>query len=124
MTPDHVRGRLSSDAGAISNSIISPIVPSLMPTLSNAPSLPLSPVLTTRDNLIHRPFPHGLLSTPQAAAGTRIEPPASLAWASGTTPAATAAAAPPEDPPALRSRFHGLRATGPMAGSLTRLRPS
>src|SRR3954454_15654424 len=52
----------SSDAGAISNSIISPIVPSLMPTLSNAPSLTLSPVLTTRDNLIHRPFTHGLLS--------------------------------------------------------------
>src|SRR3954454_21932349 len=51
----------SSDAGAISNSIISPIVPSLMPTLSNAPSLTLSPVLTTRDNLIHRPFTHGLL---------------------------------------------------------------
>ena len=42
----------------------------------------------------------------------RIEPPPSLPWASGTRPAATAAAAPPEDPPGVRSRSHGLR-TGP-----------
>ena len=32
-----------------------------MPTLSPAPSLTLSPVSTTSDNLIHRPFPYGLL---------------------------------------------------------------
>src|ERR1044071_3100723 len=50
----------SSDAGAISNSIISPIVPSLIPTLSNAPSLTLSPVSTTSDNQNHRPFAGGL----------------------------------------------------------------
>ena len=36
---------------------------------------------------------------PQQAAGTRIEPPASVAWAIATIPAATAAAAPPEEPP-------------------------
>src|SRR6185369_2115505 len=62
MTPDHVRGRLSSDAGATSSSIISLIVPSPMPTLSLAPSLTLSPVSTTSGNLIHRPFAGGLLS--------------------------------------------------------------
>ena len=39
----------------------------------------------------------------------RIEPPPSLASASGTMPAATAAAAPPLDPPVLRARSHGLR---------------
>src|SRR3954470_3324624 len=60
MTPDHVRGRLSSDAGVTSNSINSPIAPSPMPTLSNAPSLTLSPVSTTSGNLIHRPFAGGL----------------------------------------------------------------
>ncbi|MNY13295.1 hypothetical protein D3C86_1464250 [compost metagenome] len=38
----------------------------------------------------------------------RIEPPPSVAWATGTIPAATAAAAPPEEPPALMARFHGL----------------
>ena len=46
---------------------------------------------------------------PQHEAGTRIEPPPSVACAAGTTPAATRAAAPPEEPPALRSRFQGLR---------------
>src|SRR3954452_5090289 len=52
----------SNDAGATSSSINSPIAPSLMPTLSPAPSLTLSPVSTTSGNLIHRPFAGGLLS--------------------------------------------------------------
>src|SRR6185503_15316835 len=51
----------SSDAGATSSSISSPIVPSSMPTLSNAPSLTLSPASTTSDNLTHRPFSCGML---------------------------------------------------------------
>ena len=38
-----------------------------------------------------------------------MEPPPSLAWAMGTTPAATNAADPPDDPPTLRDRSHGLR---------------
>ncbi len=46
---------------------------------------------------------------PQHAAGIRIEPPPSLPCATGTMPAATAAAAPPEEPPGVRSRSHGLR---------------
>ncbi len=36
---------------------------------------------------------------PQHDAGMRMEPPPSLAWATGTMPDATAAAEPPEDPP-------------------------
>jgi len=59
MTPDHVRGGLSSDAGATSSSISWPIVPSPIPTLSNAPSLTLSPISTTSDNQNHRPFAGG-----------------------------------------------------------------
>ena len=43
----------------------------------------------------------------------RIEPPPSLPCASGTIPAATAAAEPPEEPPGVRSRSHGLR-VGPV----------
>ena len=50
-------------------------------------------------------------TTPQLAAGIRILPPPSVACAMGTMPAATAAAAPPLDPPALYSLFQGLRQT-------------
>ena len=51
-------------------------------------------------------------NSPQLAAGMRIEPPPSLAWAMGTMPAATAAAEPPLDPPAECPAFQGL-AVGP-----------
>src|SRR5258708_36425251 len=61
---------------------------------------------------------------PEHAAGIRIDPPPSLAWAAGTTPPATAADAPPEDPPGVRSRFHGLRAGPKRAGSVTGSRPN
>ena len=50
---------------------------------------------------------------PQHAAGMRSEPPPSLPWASGTMPAATAAAEPPEEPPGVRVGSHGLR-VGPV----------
>src|SRR3954451_13116298 len=43
------------------------------------------------------------------AAGMRIDPPPSVASASGSIPSATAAAAPPEEPPGLRARSNGLR---------------
>ena len=46
---------------------------------------------------------------PQAAAGMRMEPPPSLAWAMGTTPAATSAADPPLEPPTDRVMSQGLR---------------
>ena len=39
----------------------------------------------------------------------RIEPPPSLAWASGNMPPATAADAPPLEPPGERCVSHGLR---------------
>ena len=48
-------------------------------------------------------------TTPHLAAGSRTEPPPSLPWATGTRPAATAAAAPPLDPPVEREVSHGLR---------------
>src|SRR5699024_10044439 len=67
-----------------------------------APSTPFGPVLMRpREGL--RP------TSPQAEAGIRIEPPPSLPWAIGTIPAATAAPAPPEEPPGDRVGSHGLR---------------
>lgn len=61
---------------------------------------------------------HGILprdglrpTTPQKAAGPRIEPPPSAAVANGTIPAATAAAEPPDDPPGVALVSHGFRDT-------------
>ena len=45
---------------------------------------------------------------PQKCAGQRIEPPMSLPSSSGVNPAATAAAAPPDEPPGVRVVSHGL----------------
>ena len=61
---------------------------------------------------------------PQQEAGVRIEPPPSLAWAAGTMPAATAAAAPPEEPPGVRSGSQGLRVGPKASGSVTGSRPN
>ena len=58
-------------------------------------------------------------TSPQQAAGMRIEPPPSLPCATGTIPAATAAAAPPEEPPGVRCRSHGLRVGPNRRASLT-----
>jgi hypothetical protein len=46
---------------------------------------------------------------PQKLAGIRSEPPRHEPLASQTSPAASAAAAPPDEPPAVRSKFQGLR---------------
>src|SRR5436305_11325644 len=51
---------------------------------------------------------------PHSAAGWRIEPPVSEPSATVASPAATAAALPPLDPPGTRSRSCGLR-VGPNA---------
>src|SRR5262245_61385943 len=48
-------------------------------------------------------------TTPLQAAGMRVEPPASVATARGATPAATATAAPPDEPPHVRSALQTLR---------------
>src|SRR5437870_7651293 len=63
-------------------------------------------------------------TSPQHAAGTRIDPPPSLAWAIGAMPAATAAAEPPEEPPGVRPRSHGLRVAPKRRGSVTGSAPN
>src|ERR1700693_4779084 len=63
-----------------------------------------------------RPSPRGTTpglgrnpTTPQKLAGMRSDPPRHEPLASQTSCAANAAAAPPEEPPAVRPRFQGLR---------------
>src|ERR671931_493256 len=51
---------------------------------------------------------------PVTAAGWRMEPPVSVPIPSGAWNEATAADEPPEEPPGMRSRSHGLR-LGPYA---------
>ena len=60
-----------------------------------------------RPRLVLRP------TSPLAAPGMRIDPPPSSEWPTGTAPAATSAAVPPLEPPALRVRSHGLRVGSP-----------
>src|SRR5580658_10272184 len=58
-----------------------------------------------------RPYVGLKPTTPQNAAGSRIEPPVSLPKPSGAMPAATAALDPPDEPPGTRVSSHGLRVT-------------
>src|SRR5436190_21060500 len=61
---------------------------------------------------------------PQHEAGIRIEPPRSLPSQSATMPAATAAALPPEEPPAESAGLRGLRVGPYLEFSVTGRRPS
>jgi hypothetical protein len=63
-------------------------------------------------------------TSPQQEAGIRIEPPPSLAWATGTMPAATAAPEPPEEPPGVRLVSQGLRVGPNRRGSVTGTMPN
>src|SRR5712671_5037085 len=63
-------------------------------------------------------------NTPEAEAGIRIEPPPSLACATGRMRAATAAAAPPDEPPEDWSRFQGLRVGPNRRDSVVGIRPN
>ena len=63
-------------------------------------------------------------TSPLKLEGMRTEPPPSVPIASGPSPAATAAPAPPDEPPGVMSVFHGLRVT-PFSGvSVTPLWPN
>src|SRR6266568_7725047 len=62
----------------------------------------ISPVSGTRCSVGFRPH------TPQKCAGMRIEADRSVPISNGVIPAASAAAAPPLEPPDVRSIFQGL----------------
>src|SRR6476659_7466448 len=80
-------------------------------TTSCAGSPELSPAGTSPRPGFNPPSPH-------AAAGLRTEPPPSDPGAQGSSPAATAAALPPEEPPELRLSAYGLRDGGAIRFSL------
>lgn len=63
-----------------------------------------------------RPYVGLSPNAPQNEAGMRIEPPPSVPSESGAAPAATAAALPPLEPPAVRVGSCGLRVT-PVRGN-------
>src|SRR4051794_41942381 len=63
-------------------------------------------------------------TSPHSLAGIRIDPPPSLACATGTIPLATAAADPPDDPPVEWPVFQGLRAGGNAFGSVVTVVPN
>src|SRR5947209_17117627 len=63
-------------------------------------------------------------NTPHAEAGIRIEPPPSLACATGRIRAATAAAAPPDEPPEECAQFQGLRVGPNRRGSVVGINPN
>ena len=63
-------------------------------------------------------------TTPQQAAGMRIEPAPSVPSASGPTPAAIAAAAPPEEPPQVRVVSQGLSVVPKLGPSVRPLLPN
>ena len=71
-----------------------------------------SGAVETRPRLVLMP------TRPLTLDGMRIEPPPSLPGAAGSRPAATAAPAPPLDPPAERVRSQGVRAGGWPSGSV------
>ena len=86
------------------------------------PVLERSPVIEggqagTRPNVAFRP------SSPLKLAGIRTEPPPSVPMAMGPRPAATAAPAPPDEPPGVMPVFHGLRVTPCSGESVTPLWP-
>src|SRR5438094_754341 len=64
---------------------------------------------SVRGPLGMRPYVVFNPNRPQYDDGIRIEPPPSPPVPMGTRPPATAAAVPPDDPPGVRSRSHGLR---------------
>ena len=56
-----------------------------------------------------RPCVGLMVTTPLQWAGQRSEPPMSLPWPIVPMPAATAAPAPPDEPPQVMASSHGLR---------------
>src|SRR5438270_7360870 len=70
--------------------------------------------LVGRAGIDTRPRVAFIPNRPHAEDGIRIDPPPSLPCEIGHSPEASAAAAPPEDPPGVRAVSHGL-CVGPNA---------
>ena len=99
-------------ASTSSSAAVSRTVRPIGPDVARPTGSPYIGAELTRPRLGFRP------TRPQQPAGIRIEPPPSEPCASGTSPAATAAPAPPLEPPAVRVRSQGVRAGGATSGSV------
>src|SRR3954452_11160680 len=90
------------------------------PRAASSTVVPKTPIWSSEDANATRPYRLTLPyvgftpTTPQNAAGCLTEPPVSEPSAIGTSPAATAAAEPPDEPPGTRRTSTGFRA-GPYA---------
>src|SRR5699024_12206442 len=121
--PRSGRGRFRSSPGHGPESTSSPSAVSATVRVSTpwvasaAPSTPEGPLeILPRETF--RP------TSPHAPAGIRIDPPPSDPCAIGTIPAATAAPAPPEEPPGDRVGSHGFTGGGAISVSVYGGRPS
>ena len=88
---------------AASISAMSRTVRAIGPTSRNVSEVQADGYIGTRPGDGRKP------TTPQTLAGIRNDPPRSPPFASAVIPQASATAEPPDDPPADRSRFQGLR---------------
>src|SRR5581483_2640558 len=80
----------------------------------NTPTWSSDDANATSPNRLTRPYVGFTPTIPQNAAGCRTDPPVSDPSAIGTTPAATAAADPPDEPPGTRVQSTGFN-VGPNA---------
>src|SRR6476659_5511116 len=86
-----------------------------MPWTVRAMSLAIGPIVSSRIGAIGytpsigtNPYVVFKPTTPQQAAGTRIEPAVSVPKATSAIPLANATAFPDDDPPGIRLRFNGF----------------
>src|SRR5690606_37563160 len=78
----------------------------MTPTVSRVHDRSATPAREIRPRVVFSP------TTPQQEAGMRTLPPVSVPRLPWTIPAATAAAEPPDDPPAIRAGFFGFLVCG------------
>src|SRR5919201_2580698 len=109
--PDVVSSLRSGPAIAASTSAQSSAERAIGPSLSSVQESAIAPWRDTRPYVGRRPV------TPQYDAGVMMEPDVSEPMAYGTSPAATAAPEPLDDPPDQWSGFHGVR-PGPWRDAL------
>src|SRR3954447_9029270 len=112
---DGRRGSMSTPSAGIE--MTSPGAAPTTTDASSSTSATVEPVHPMDENSSQRgsvprpiaPFVALYPTSPHSAAGIRTDPPPSLLVARGARPAASAAPAPPLDPPGERLRLHGVR---------------
>src|SRR5256885_16445341 len=109
-SPATARAAAGTPVSALQPIRASATEPASGPTVSSDQDSGNTPAVSTRPKDGRNP------TTPPSAAGIPTDPPGSVPRASGTRPAATAAAEPALDPPAMRRGSRGV-AAGPFAAT-------